>query len=121
MSNSNPNTQQLKATQWKRGVSGNPLGKPKGTRHVSTLIRTLLESPSTMYTLDNNTTVIPIEAIIGAMVSKAANGDVRAFEVLVRYGYGAKIEVEGNVLPIPILGGASQSILAESTNLEANS
>jgi len=104
-------TDHLVSTQWKPGVSGNPTGKPKGTRHLSTWIKDALESESVVYELPTIVAdgTLPIEAMIAAMIQRAINGDVRAFEVLSRYGYGLKVEHVSVELPRPILGGLSQS------------
>ena len=110
MSNSNPKTEHLVKTQWKAGISGNPKGKPIGTKHVSTWIQELMHDNSYQLSRVNHGT--PIIAVIGALLNKAIDGDVRAAEVLFRYGYGTKIEATVTSLPQPILGGASQ----KSTN-----
>lgn len=41
MSNPNPNP----ATRFQAGVSGNPAGRPKGTKFLSTLLKEALEKP----------------------------------------------------------------------------
>lgn len=105
MSNPSPKTKHLEDTRWQPGQSGNPAGKPKGTRHISTYIREMMEDDSFMQKLPNGRNLhgAPAKAIVKTIIAKAANGDLRAFDLLCKYGYGAKIEVEPDQLPIPLL------------------
>ena len=113
MANYNPKTEHLKPTQWQEGESGNPNGKPKGTKHLSSWIRELLEDESFEYKLQDGTLVkaAPVKAIVNTMIIKAHNGDTRAFDLLGKYGYGSKLDLslEHRELPKPILDGSSVS------------
>jgi phage gp16-like protein len=68
---------------WKKGQSGNPSGKPKGTRNRSTIIRELLEAKAT----DGEAGQIA-DQLTRALIKKAAEGDVRAFIELFDSAYG---------------------------------
>ncbi len=89
-----------KDTQFKPGESGNPAGKPKGAKHISTHIQNLLEDEEfEANVLDSKVGVIeykgaPIKAIIMVALRKAVNGDDKAREWLAKYGYGQKFEFE---------------------------
>jgi len=111
MSNPSPKTDHLTQTQWKPGQSGNPAGKPKGTKHLSTLIREMLDDDNFVQKLENGKLIMgaPGKAIVRVLVVKSLNGDLKAFDLLAKYGYGTKLEIESDSLPmpIPILGGAS--------------
>jgi hypothetical protein len=98
----NPNaTDNLKS--WKPGQSGNPAGKPKGTKHLSTWIQNLLNDEEfEANILDSKVGVIeykgaPIKAIVMVALRKAAAGDEKAREWLAKYGYGQKFEVDQNI------------------------
>lgn len=92
---------------WKKGQSGNPKGKPTGTLHVSHWIRKILDDDKFEYTLSNGAIVTgpPIKAIINALVIKSLEGDVKAFELLARYGYGAAVNdlAEDNQVLIQVI------------------
>lgn len=105
MANYNPNTQQLEATRWKPGQSGNPTGKPRGTKHLSTHIREMLEDESFEHKLRDGSIFkgAPVKAVIKSLIAKALDGDLRAFELLARHGYGTNIEFDVKDLPTPIL------------------
>lgn len=73
---------------WSPGVSGNPYGRPKGTRSVKKIILDLLNNPETYKLLPKNTlrdTQTPLEAIICSLMVKSIDGDVRASDVLLKY------------------------------------
>ena len=113
--NSNPITNHLKLTQWKPGTSGNPAGKPKGAKHLATHIQEMMEDNKFEQKLKNGSILrgAPIQAIIRTLIIKAVNGDLRAFDLLARYGYGTKIEFDSDKLPIPILGGVTVRMIDE--------
>lgn len=87
-------------TQFKPGQSGNPAGKPKGTKHISTYIQEAMEDENfeTML-LDAKKGYVeykgmPIKAIIKVAVAKAAQGDKDMMNWLASFGYSKKIEQE---------------------------
>ncbi len=100
MSNLAPQTAHLTATQWQPGQSGNPLGKPKGTKHLSTYIQDLMTSDEFTITLRKQKTKqvefegIPIRAIIYVAIQKALDGDMAAMNWLAKYGWGKPQEEE---------------------------
>jgi hypothetical protein len=118
MGNPAPKTEHLVKTQWKHGQSGNPAGKPKGAKSLSTIVRRLLADEQLLDTLWGDKKpdwfeALPnkrvADAIVVIMVIKALDGDMRAADWLRKTGYGTKIEVESDsqLIPIPILGGLS--------------
>lgn len=90
-----PNTD----TQFKPGESGNPAGKPKGTKHLSTHIQDLLDdeafSPEKVSGKEYSGT--PMKAIIVTAITKAIDGDNRWADWLAKYGYGEKYTVDQNI------------------------
>lgn len=106
MSNASPQTGHLEATRWKPGQSGNPAGKPRGARHITTIVQQLLEKPGSSLPVPNAGT--PVEAIVQVMILKALDGDVRAFDALIKAGYGRVAPPPiMRPDPKPILGGIS--------------
>ena len=104
------NMQNLKP--WQPGQSGNPAGKPKGTKHLSTHIRELMEDEDFVQKLRGGRVIQgpPVEAIVRTLMTKALYGDLRAFDLLAKYGYGTKVDITSGdqPIPIPILGGMSK-------------
>lgn len=89
-----------KDTQFQPGQSGNPKGKLKGTKHISTWIQDLLNDEEFQtYVPDARDGFkefkgAPMKAIVKAMTIKAITGDVKAFDALAKYGYGQNIKME---------------------------
>lgn len=55
-------------SRFKPGQSGNPKGKPRGTKHASTKLRDVIAAD--------------LPSIVGTLVSRAKDGDVQAASVL---------------------------------------
>lgn len=106
MANPTPKTKHLKATQWKAGQSGNNNGRPRGSRNLSSVIRDLMEDENFEQKLKDGSTFkgMPAEAIARTMIAKALKGDVKAFDLLARFGYGTHVDVTSDykALPTPI-------------------
>jgi|GEM_PF-5571335 len=63
--------------------------KPKGSKHVSTYIQEILQDVEIEYTYNGKIVKsFPVEAIIKTALIKAINGDLKAAEMLFKYGYG---------------------------------
>lgn len=80
--------------RWKPGESGNPNGRPKGSRSMSTVVRELLEDENFEIKFANGEIrKYPAKIISEVMSRKAASGDVQAATWLVKTGYGDKLDV----------------------------
>lgn len=101
--------------QFQPGQSGNPAGKPKGTKHISTWIQEMSEDEEfSTYLQDAREGFkefkgAPIRAIINTALVKAVAGDKDAREWLAKYGWRKELDIttNGKDLVIPILGGSS--------------
>lgn len=90
------NQQNLKP--WKPGQSGNPAGKPKGSRHLSTWIQEMMEDEKFTYKLATGRSAkgAPVKAIVKSLILKALEGDAKAFDLLAKYGYGSKLDINSD-------------------------
>ena len=73
---------------WQPGLSGNPKGRPKGSRNIKKVIQDLLNDKDLASRLSlrmPRDTETPLEAIVHTLVTKAIRGDVRASEVLLKH------------------------------------
>lgn len=99
-----------KDTRFKSGQSGNPAGKPKGTKNLSTMIQEMLNDEGFINKLsakikdeaklpDPEFQGTPMKAIIStAMVEAMSTGGhpsarSAARDWIARYGYGTKVDV----------------------------
>lgn len=105
----------------KKGEVRNPNGKPKGTKHISTWIQEMLNDPDFELKLKDGTILkgAPLAAIIKTAVAKAVSGDMRAFDILGKYGFGTKLDLttNGKELPTPIMK-VDNGILRDDSNPE---
>jgi Family of unknown function (DUF5681) len=71
-----------KATQFKRGRSGNPKGRPKGSRTLATDLAAELGEPITVREEGRHRRVSKQRALIKSLMAKSLQGDVRAAAAL---------------------------------------
>jgi hypothetical protein len=76
--------------QFKKGRSGNPKGRPRGSKSATTILKNALLEEVTATMNGHKRTLSKYEAIIIRLVNKALEGDHRAIEYLL-----AKIPVLG--------------------------
>ena len=76
---------------FEEGKSGNPNGRPKGSRNRSTIVKELLEFASSQKNVltGEQETLTQEQAITLAMLLKAGKGDVNAYKALMDSCYGA--------------------------------
>ncbi|WP_394693538.1 DUF5681 domain-containing protein [Hyphobacterium sp.] len=67
-----------KAHQFKPGQSGNPNGRPKGSRGLKQVVRTALANEVDLIAGGKDVTMTKREIIVHRLVQKAANDDFRA-------------------------------------------
>lgn len=81
---------------WSKGQSGNPAGRPKGSKNLSTTVKNLLADEKLFKSLkrkqlinfgDETFATNGAEAIVIAMLTKAMNGDIQSAEWLRKAGY----------------------------------
>ena len=97
---SNPNAIPPEHGKFKPGQSGNPAGKPKGTKHLSTLIREIGENIDwSKTTLKNKDQMKELygnngwKAIVYVAMTKAMAGDPQAMKWLAENGFGKNIDI----------------------------
>ncbi|MGN6818324.1 MAG: DUF5681 domain-containing protein [Sphingomonas sp.] len=71
--------------RFKKGQSGNPSGRPKGSRSIYAIADAVLSRRVTVKEHGRTRTVTVTEAMVLAMAHRAAKGDHRAFKVLEPY------------------------------------
>jgi hypothetical protein len=71
------------ATRFRKGQSGNPKGRRKGSLNVSTVFAQTLREKVVVTENGQRKTITKFEAAIKQFVNKAASGDLRALHLLV--------------------------------------
>lgn len=96
------NTKGIEPFKFKKGESGNPNGRPRGSKNLSSIIREFEEEDfdySKLPYLNKNARVkfgeigAPFRAVVYVALEKGLKGDVKAMEWLRKAGYGDKIDL----------------------------
>jgi hypothetical protein len=79
---------------WEKGESGNPNGRPKGSKNRSTIARQWLEVNQNLKNplTGVNETMSQEDLMTLALIKKARDGDVNAYKALMDSGYGAPVQ-----------------------------
>ena len=72
-----------KDTRFRKGVSGNRNGRPKGKRNIATVLTEILEEQIVIDENGLQRTVTKLEAAIEQLVNKATSGDLVALRHLI--------------------------------------
>lgn len=79
---------------YKKGQSGNPKGRPKGSKNRSTIARYWLEVNQKLKNplTGDSETMSQEDLMTLALIKKAREGDVNAYKALMDSGYGAPFQ-----------------------------
>ena len=75
-----PKPENIEPHKFKPGQSGNPKGRPKGARSLSTILREMLEEPIEIVVDGKKERREFREVIIRKLLKKANDGDMRAIQ-----------------------------------------
>lgn len=79
---------------FEKGESGNPAGRPKGSKNRSTIARRWLEVNQNLKNplTGESETMSQEDLMTLALIKKAREGDVSAYKALMDSGYGAPLQ-----------------------------
>jgi hypothetical protein len=99
-------------TRFKKGVSGNPNGRPKGSLNVATAFAKALREKVVVTEHGKRRTITKLEAALKQLVNKAASGDLRALRQLVELARDAEAKQNITNPESPILREIDQDVIA---------
>jgi hypothetical protein len=73
------------ATRFRKGQSGNPAGRPRGSKNISTILEQELEQRVVIRENGKQKSVTKRRASMKQFVNKAIAGDPRALQLLINY------------------------------------
>ncbi|MDZ7736897.1 MAG: DUF5681 domain-containing protein [Gammaproteobacteria bacterium] len=73
-----------KHTQFQKGQSGNPEGRPKGAKNIATLFDEVLNEKVTIKEGSKTRKVSKFEAIIQRVINAAMQGDTRSINLVIK-------------------------------------
>lgn len=99
------------ATRFKKGQSGNPKGRPKGSLNVTTLFTKTLREKVVINENGQRKTVTKLEAALKQLANKAAGGDIRAFRLVLDLACDAEAKENAGEMQNPVVGELDQEVI----------
>ncbi len=87
-------------TRWKKGQSGNPTGRPVGSKNLKTMVVTSANAPVIVKEGGRRRSITKIQAALNAQADKAAAGDARATHELWQMMQQSDSGAERSVPPV---------------------
>src|SRR5690348_9412338 len=69
-------------TRFQKGQSGNPNGRPKGSKNLATIVRQAANERVTIVVKGKQRSITKLEAAAKQLANKAAQGDLKAMQML---------------------------------------
>ena len=88
-----------KRTQFAKGKSGNPRGRPKGALNVATMLKRILEEEVIITQNGRRRTATKLEAAFIQLTDKATGGDLKALQLLASLWRSAEERGSQGVIP----------------------
>lgn len=99
------------STRFKKGVSGNPRGRPKGSLNVATVFTKTLREKVVINEHGQRRTVTKLAAAVKQLVNKAASGDQRSMRLLLELARDAEAKQNLPRAQQTMLSAADQEII----------
>ncbi len=99
------------ATRFKKGVSGNPRGRPKGSLNVATVLTRTLREKVAINENGRRRTVTKLEAALKQLVNQAAAGDLRALRLLTALAHDAEAQQNARDTQLQDLGELDRDVM----------
>jgi hypothetical protein len=107
-------------TRFQKGHSGNPKGRPRGSKNTNTLLMEALREPVIISENGRRKKITKWEAIVKQIVNKAASGDYRSIQFLLANlipAIEARLESDPSK-PLTIVDLLNLAILPDGTTRE---
>ena len=102
-----------KNTQFRKGRSGNPKGRPKGALNISTVLERTLREVVVINENGRRKQVTKMEAAVKQLVNQAASGDLAALRQLTALAASAEQRSVDAEAETPSLNEADQKVMAQ--------
>ena len=99
------------ATRFKKGVSGNPRGRPKGSLNVATAFMKALREKVVINEHGQRKTITKLEAALKQLANKGASGDLRALAQLIALAQDAEAKQNMPSAQEPVTSEIDQEVM----------
>jgi hypothetical protein len=100
-----------KTTRFKKGESGNPKGRPKGSLNVATILMKTLRERVVINENGQRRTVTKLEAAVKQLTNKAASGNLQSLRLLLDLARDAEANEEARREQTPVFSGLDQEVI----------
>lgn len=98
-------------SQFRKGQSGHPTGRPKGALNLATALERTLKEPVLVNENGRRRTITKFEAALTQLVNKAASGDARAMALLLNLVQVVENRFEAPVASVKTLPEADRQVM----------
>ena len=99
------------STRFKKGVSGNPKGRPRGSLNVATVFMKTLREKVVVNEHGQRKKVSKLEAAVKQLVNKAASGDQRSMRLLIELARDAESKQNAFSSQEQFISSADQEVI----------
>lgn len=100
------------STQFKKGQSGNPRGRPTGKSNLATSLTRALNEKVTVVENGERRRISKLDAAVKQVINKAAAGDARAFQQMVNLSCLVAAD-DGHAIPNALNKEADREVMAQ--------
>lgn len=86
-------------TRFQKGKSGNPKGRPRGKKNMSTLLSTALNASIVVVANGRRKRITKREAIVTQLVNKSAAADLKATQIVLAMLHDLESQADGSADP----------------------
>ena len=86
-------------TRFQKGRSGNPKGRPRGKKNMSTLLSTALDASIIVVENGRRKKITKREAIVTQLVNKSASADLKATQIVLAMLRDIESQADGSAGP----------------------
>jgi hypothetical protein len=98
-------------SRFQKGQSGNPKGRQKGSKNLSTLMERALDEPVTIKENGSQKIITKREAFLKQLVNKAASGDLRSIQLAINYLQQLESRAEPSTSSSERLGEEDEAVI----------
>jgi hypothetical protein len=97
-------------TRFQKGQSGNPKGRPRGRKNMSTLLSDALNGSVIVVENGRRKKITKREAIVTQLVNKSASADLKATQIVLAMLRDVESQADGSADPAPFTEADQQII-----------
>jgi hypothetical protein len=98
---------------FEKGQSGNPCGRPPGSRNLTTLLNDTLNETVTITENGRRRKITKREAVIKQLVNKSASADPRSLKILLDLMLNLEARARSSADPTPDVGAGDEEVLKQ--------